>query len=129
MNIQVITISPTGQVSGLQRKRGRGVDVRQFGHAAIERASEITWNEEQQAWHVHVLNPAAVRWMTNTMGVEHRGATLTSTNWYYAMPALRPPPPKGAVRLFEDWLAFDDYDAAVAAEVAFLDALRLRGVF
>ncbi len=129
MNQQVITVAPDGTMSGLQRKRGRGVDLRKFGHATIERASEIAWNEDQQAWTVHVLNRAAVRWMTHTMGREHLGATLTGDNWYYAMYELSPRPPKGSVKLPEGWLAFEDYDDAVAAEVAFLDALRLRGIF
>ncbi len=114
----------------MQRKRGRGIDVRQFGHAQIERASEITWNEDQQAWTVHVLNYAAVRWMmTNTMGREHLGTTLTMIQWLQALPGCPPARPKGAINLPEGWLAFEDYDDAVAAEVAFLDALRLQAVF
>ena len=136
MSQQVITIAPGGAMSGLQRKRGRGVDVRQFGHASIERASEITWNEDQQAWTVHVLNYAAVRWMTHTMGREHLGATLGKLQWSRAMPTREMGEasafaslPKGAVELPEGWLAFEDYDDAVAAAGAFLDAIRLQAVF
>ncbi len=62
MQTQVITITPSGEMQSLQRKRGRGVDVRQFGHAAIERASEITWNEPQQCWHGRLLDRNDLEW-------------------------------------------------------------------
>ncbi len=52
---QVITIDETGIMSGLQHKPGKGVDLRQFGPVRIERASEILWNEETQAWNIHLL--------------------------------------------------------------------------
>ncbi len=140
MSQQVITIAPGGAMSGLQRKRGRGVDVRQFGHATIERASEITWNEMDQCWHVRLLNRKVLEWMhpKRSIMIEcGEGATLCMFYWVKAMPARETymisagaSPPKGSTNLSKRcWLAFEDYDDAVAAEVAFLDALRLRAVF
>ena len=125
---QVITIHPDGGISGLQRKKGKGVDLRQFGHAHLERASEITWNEAQQCWHVHVLNEAACEWMAATRERTYRGeggCTLMAFQW---VGTISIDEPKGSYRT-DGFLAFDDYDDAVAAEVAFLDALRRMGVF
>ena len=139
MQTQVITITPSGEMQSLQRKRGRGVDVRQFGHTAIERASEITWNEPQQCWHVRLLNRNVLEWMypkQSRMIERGEGATLNMLHWSRAMPTREMGEisafanlPKGATSLPPSWLAFEDYDDAVAAEVAFLDALRLQAVF
>ena len=40
---QVITVKPFGQMEGLQHKKGQGIDLRQFGNAEINRASEVLW--------------------------------------------------------------------------------------
>lgn len=133
MTPQVITIAPDGTLSGLQRKKGQGLDLRQMGHADIERASEITWNEPQQCWHVHVLNPNVVAWMLGACRMGG-GATLNFDSWGRA--TEQHDVPAGVIRIprvpgkSDDWwLGFEDYDDAVAAEVAFLDALRMKGVF
>ena len=47
---QVITIGPDGMMSGLQVKPGKGLDLRQFGRAEIERASEVLWDSDRQGW-------------------------------------------------------------------------------
>ncbi len=120
MNTQVITISQDGGMSGLQRKTGKGVDLRQFGRASIERASLIEWDENKQKWWVsiqsgkyagaalsHVLRCNAGM-MPATGEAFYPGSTMTTNGGVYM---------------------FKDYDDAVKAEVAFLDALRLRGVF
>lgn len=52
---QVITIKPDGTMAGLQHKPGKGVDLRQFGPAKIERASEIVFNEDTQKWNIRIL--------------------------------------------------------------------------
>ena len=60
-------------------------------------------------------------------GTIDNGVILKCEHWEHMMDT----PPEGAViRGLVDSLfpAFDDYDDAVAAEVAFLDALRVRGV-
>ena len=128
--MQVVTITPDGGISGLQRKKGKGLDLRKLGHAEIERASEITWSENNQLWLVRVLNERAARWMTNPPGhsnilkVSHwqRVVTIKCPNGYTLVP-VKP------YVCDAYWMGFDDYDDAVAAEVAFLDALRVKGIF
>lgn len=115
MNQQVITVQPDGSISGLQRKAGKGVDLRQFGHATIERVSEITWDEDRQRWVVNIISgPMAgtlLKWAV------WRGAGFTTI-------------PEGCqVRTGSGDMTFENYDDAVATEVAFLDMLRKRGVF
>ena len=132
---QVVTISPDGSLSGLQRKRGKGLDLKQFGHAQIERASEITWNESAQCWHVHILNEQVCDWMIGPVAYVSGGATLTVVNW---RDSVGTPQPDGAEAVSMTaaprrggncFLGFIDYDDAVAAEVKFLDAMRVRGIF
>ncbi len=128
--MQVVTITPDGGISGLQRKKDKGLDLRKLGHVEIERASEITWSENNQLWLVRVLNERAARWMTKPPG---HSFILKISHWCSVVSAVYP---KGwdlvAVKPYshgDSWLGFDDYDDAVAAEVAFLDALRVRGIF
>ncbi|QSY98675.1 hypothetical protein J2J97_31895 (plasmid) [Rhizobium bangladeshense] len=111
---QVISIGADGQISGLQRKPGQGVDLRQFGQAEIKRVSEIEFNEPTQKWFVHVLRgPWAGIKVARGHFMDHLGAI----------------PDGGAVN--EDTLIveFEDYDMAVKAEIAILDALRLKGQY
>lgn len=130
---QVITIGTDGSLSGLQRKRGKGLDLLQFGHAEIERASEITWNEPAQCWHVLVLRDQVCEWMIGPVAYVSMGATLTQLNW---QDSVGTPMPDGSYAIptlsggeVSGWLGFDDYDDAVAAEVKFLDSMRVRGRF
>ena len=110
---QVITVSPEGEVSGLQRRRGQGIDLRQFGRAEIERVSEVLWHVQRQAWYVlGKAGPAAGRILTMTdaddLGVAFGAAAELSAG---------------------GMLLFQEYEDAVSAEVAWLDALRVRGDF
>lgn len=139
MTKQVITITPDGELSGLQVKKGRGLDLKALGHAEIERASEITWDEAAQCWRVHVLNEVACQWMMNNTGGRDRpylrgGVTLTHNQRFMATGDVELP--SGALSNMRaggkhdgDWLGFVDYDDAVAAEIEFLNALRTRGIF
>lgn len=128
---QVITIAKDGTISGLQHKKGKGIDLRQFGHAEIERASEIEWNEVAQCWHVVPLSENVVRWM---LGRSDTRATMKLSHWTRTVGTAAPegscpvpmmPRPAGN----DCWLGFDDYEDAVKAEVAFLNALRRRGIY
>ena len=53
---QLITISPTGEVSSLQMKKGKGLDLRVLGEASIKRSSLIEWDEQEQAWFIKLLD-------------------------------------------------------------------------
>ncbi len=119
MNTQVITISQDGGMSGLQRKTGKGVDLRQFGHANIERASLIEWDENKQRWWVHIMSG---KYADKALSYNLRRDTIgvpVGTTFYPGSKMTVP----GGVYYFED------YDDAVKAEVEFLDALRVRGIF
>jgi hypothetical protein len=147
---QIITIAPDGAVSGLQRKPGQGLNLQSLGTAQTVRASEIAWDEITQAWFIDVLQDAGKgavtlrRFEMATQPGETDGMGRASqvrlgflcggdtgwgtadaetgkwsddadfaTGWY---------DPRGK-------LLFRDYDAAVRVEIAFLDALRVRGIF
>lgn len=117
---QVVTVSPDGVVSGLQVKKGRGLDLRSFGRAEIERVSEIQWSDEHQGWYVNIIaGPFAGRILTFTMwrGVEPESFFPKQVRSYFRVSGLDGVP------------VFDEYEDAVEAEIAFLDAARRRGVF
>lgn len=115
---QVVTIKKDGTISGLQRKRGQGIDLRQFGHAQIERASEIKWNEGQQRWMIEIKNTAVRAWMSDECVeiLDFQDAVGSDPQMPYEVMGL-------------GRLMFQDYDDAVKAEIVFLDAMRSRGVF
>lgn len=122
---QVISISPDGVVTGLQRKSGQGLDLRQFGEARIKRISEIVWCENEQLWvavgHLGWLEGHALNAMlANEAGipVTHpalANATVLNTLLVNGRPFVMVP-------------AFRDYDDAVAWEIAVLDGLRSKGI-
>lgn len=110
---QVISISEIGEMSGLQRKDGDGVDLRQFGRAQIQRASDICWMEMPQMWAIRVLEGA------------HAGVlTLAEFTRATGMRTLK----GAAVSTAETApgvLLFYKYEEAVLAEVFYLDAVRI----
>ena len=118
MTKQVITVEPDGTTSGLQVKKGRGLNLQSMGHAKTVRASEIVWDEHWQAWFINVLTgpsqgPISLgRWQVATdAGKWDRPAGMSKGD------------PNGRV------LYFDDYDRAVAVEIEYLNGLRTRGIF
>lgn len=119
---QVITISPTGGMAGLQHKPGRGLDLRQFGKASIKRVSSIEWDEEAQRWTVLPLSGPT---KDQTLTVSHlmqygRDAinVVTAIGLEGKAPWTVSP---------EDVLLFEEYDDAVSVEIAFFNSLRLSG--
>lgn len=120
MQAQVITIAPDGTMSGLQVKPGKGVDLTKLGKANVVRASEIVWSEAKQLWNVHLLgskrglvgNLSLAMWQHAGLDHTHLPAETTAGNY------------EGAAGV----LFFADYDLAVKAEIAYLDAMRLKGV-
>jgi len=117
MTTQVISVAPDGTVSGLQRKPGQGLDLRQFGKADIQRASLIEWAEDVQAWFIDVLQDAG------------RGP-VSYRRWIEAVGTVEPEGFVGAANYVDDRpMLFAEYDDAVKAEIAYLDALRLQGQF
>lgn len=139
MQKQVITILPDGEVSGLQVKKGKGVDLRTIGgEAHIERVSIIEWDADRQAWYIDVLQevgqgvltvfkwqeaftPTAERML---LGEDVRDLLREGHDKLVALA------PSGVVATPTDpVLFFTEYDEAVAVEVEYLNMLRLRGQF
>ena len=118
---QVITITPTGGVEGLQVKPGKGVDLTKFGTAEVKRASEIVWDADEQAWKVDVLQDAG-------KGVITVAALAIARLEREAVDTLAPSIRHDLSPAFESPVFFDSYDDAVKVEIAYLDALRLKGM-
>lgn len=112
---QIITVSPEGALSGLQRKPGQGVDLRQFGQAAIERASLIEWAEDMQGWYINVLQEAG-KGRVHKSDLDRVGVSI---------------PDHAPYQLGHRFgcLYFAEYEHAVEVEILYLDALRRRGRF
>lgn len=122
---QVITVQPDGTMSGLQVKAGKGLDLRQFGKAAIVRASEIAWDEEDQAWAVEIQDAPGLEAMkglrVTPLMAHDAGVRDTLLSMVYSETANMAAP--------TDAVTFPDYDDAVKFEIAFLNAHRLKGRF
>lgn len=117
MSKQLITIGKDGSIQGLDFKK-RGLDLKQFGKAKIERTSEIVWCEEAQQWEIKFLHGTdagqtatfghAFEFVTDAQsGIDHFGF------------------PPGAAH---EPLRFDDYDKAVAGEVLLIQSAHLAGL-
>lgn len=115
---QVISIAPDGIISGLQHKPGKGVDLRAFGPATIERVSEIMPTDDGQRWFVEIkTGPLAGRRVTTKLLSEARILPLSIIEI------------AKDVDVDDGLLTFGDYDEAVKVEIKVLDALRVKGVF
>lgn len=111
---QVITVTASGVLEGLQRKPGQGLDLRVFGKARIERASEIVWDEPSQKWAIKALClPWAVPYVCYARYAEATGRERPDV-----------PHALGTCGL----LLFDEYEDAVRVEVEVLDGLRAKGL-
>lgn len=122
MKRQVITIQPDGTVSGLQVKPGKGVNLQSLGKAKTVRASEIAWDEDAQFWYVDVLQ---------TPG---KGPVTLNKFMDAFIPGTTPPlgdlaPSAQNITDSNAPIYFSEYPDAVEVEIAYLDALRLRGEF
>jgi hypothetical protein len=105
LTTQVISVKTDGSIKGLQFK-GKGIDLRDFGHAAIKRATDIEWCETEQKWKIKFLqgrlrNRYADRFLCAFLA---QGRDDT------------------AVDGGEGLLLFNDYDSAVATEVELIQA-------
>lgn len=116
---QVITITALGGMEGLQRKPGQGIDLRKFGVVAIERASEVLWDEENQKWFVKFFHlPKNL----SSTGILTLGLWRQAVGSEYPVTAsMIQPSETGFV------LLYDDYEIAVKAEISTLDGLRIQG--
>jgi hypothetical protein len=127
---QVITVHPDGAVSGLLHKKGQGMDIRTLGgKASVERASEVLWSETEQAWYVEFRKGAGAAWAGRVLD-EHAVLAAGRSEQDPPFPFAR----RAWKAFARDWTAgdygvylFAEYEDGVKAEIAILDALRLRG--
>jgi hypothetical protein len=110
---QLITISPTGEVTSLVFK-GKGVDLRLLGPVDIKRVTDIHWDQGEQGWFIvftaHMTGGFANLWVSRWTVVNEAGLDLKDIN-YSSMGQ-------------DHTLYFDDYEDAIACEVAVIQALR-----
>lgn len=112
---QVITILPDGRMQGLDHKR-KGLDLRQFGKAKTERVTLIEWEETRQRWFIvwtdRVYFPPQ-NWTRQTFA----DAGVSTDPWPVQFDSLA----------MDETVFFVDYEDAVAAEVAVIQAMQLKG--
>lgn len=114
---QLISIRPDGSIKGLQFK-GKGLDLRKFGKASINRVSEIDWCEDKQKWKIYFLQ--------GVLG--HTYADVSCLTNYLKLSRSEEMAIRGKSQLGEhNVLLFDDYDTAVEAEVLLIQAAVKSG--
>lgn len=109
--MQVVTIGPDGSLTGLQYEGDKGLDLKQFGRAEINRASEVIFCTDRQQWHVEFRHAGAYsgKALTNSLLAAARGHAVS--------------PAVGA----EDPAYFATYAQGVAGEIDTMNYLRLSG--
>lgn len=110
MGTQVITIGPDGSLQGLMRKKGEGIDLREFGPAKIERTSLVEFDEERQLFHVQfIAGPLSGKLLTYPLFAACTGKTVRFNNSDHVM-------------------RFESYEEAVKYEIMVLDGYRARPI-
>lgn len=133
----LITVSPDGSVSGLQMKRGKGVDLRTLGIARIERVTLIEWEPQYQKWFIRTVESDR-SWTISTIRESfpfHPSSDSICWRWWDRWLGVELVwPDKGFIRIHglpinkrDSVLYFDDYEDAVAVEVAVIQARVLAG--
>ncbi len=106
--MQVISIELGGAISGLQVKKGKGLDLRTFGKASIRRYSEILWQENEQKWAIAIrANPHGSYYLSEFMF--HEAMHPDQSNHEYSI----------------DKMLFDEYEDAVEKEIAYYNSMKI----
>lgn len=112
--IQLLKINKLGGIESLDFK-GRGIDLRKFGRVAIERSTEILWNEQYQKWYIQFLNLGRFSGKVLDTGI----AWLANCGQPCFVPQMR------GVCVSDDLtLLFDEYQGAIFCEVLVIQSLR-----
>ena len=107
---QLITVAPDGSISGLQMKRGHGIDLREFGNADIQRTSLIEWSSAEQRWFIRFLHR------------KDGGPECYSCSDFHKFGIW----PLHSTVDADGVMYFDDYEDAVDVEVDVVQATRQR---
>ncbi len=107
---QVLSISNTGVMQSLRKKKGQGIDLRTFGNTEVERVSEVLFDDTAQKFYVTFLaGLLAGRKLTYQL---YSAVTGKTTAFINSKPVM----------------LFDDYEDGVAAEVEVLDLIRKHSI-
>lgn len=137
---QVVSISPTGEVSGLQHSKGKGFDLLalsaiQGGEADVTRASEIYWLPKSQRWVVmfkdgagkysgSFLSPLLTQQIIKcVLNISFCVATHLGIRTDYDIVQV-------AIESQEDMFpafAWKTYEEAIEAEIRVMNAFRIAG--
>lgn len=111
---QVITVSLDGKLSGLDHK-SKGLDLRQFGKAKIERATLIEYSQEYDGWFIDWFDCVRMNlcWTRKTFA----DANISTDKWEVKFRSLGP----------REVVYFQHYEDAVEAEVAVIQSMQLSG--
>jgi hypothetical protein len=121
----LVTITPDGTIIALETKKG--LDVKALGHADIKRSSLIVWQEEEQAWEIHLLHG-------QFRGIVTAGTFLMYANGCGVAPAKYYQKPTRWWHKLNPWKRYpmiplwNNYDEAVAAEIVIIQTMRLLNV-
>jgi hypothetical protein len=121
MSLQRITIRPDGSAFGLDHKR-KGLQLRTLGKAKTTRATLIEWDESRQHWTIEWAIDGPIWKKGQTWGPGsflEAGVDLASVKGAERLPAF-----PGA-RFSDPFVYFEDYEDAVTAEIAVIQALQL----
>lgn len=113
---QVITFKPDGTIEGLQFK-SKGIDLRKFGRAKIERTSDIIFDEDSQKYSIKFLHGT----------IAGQTARLMHAKFFDCVPALEAMMGPFGDAEARTVLLFDEYDQAVAVEVLLIQSARVNG--
>ena len=108
---QVIIVEPNGALKGLEH-REKGIDLKRFGKAVVERITLIEWDSENCGWYI--------RWYlagkANMWGLEELGDIPCLQKVRVHFPKDRTFP-----------ALFSSYEDAVSAEVEAIQLLQKQG--
>lgn len=124
MATQVISIAPDGSIHGLRPKKGKGIDLRQFGRADTQRVTTIEFDPETQRYYIEwtqhgeKVSGFSGKWDGNLF----KHARVDPTQWPVFLNENDPNAERWSSPLY-----FDEYEDANAAEVEVFTALQKAG--
>lgn len=121
---QLLSISPTGEIQTIRRKKDCGLDLRDIGGALdVKRVSEISWVASCQAFCI-VLKPDHPSSTPLTL------STLKSAGLTYSEICKRLHTTNSHGVVYADYGIpfFRDYEDAVKVEVLYLDKAKALGL-
>ncbi len=115
MGRHVVSLSSLGGLGALKTKKGQGVNLLALGQAKITRVTLIEWAEEHQQWFI--------KWVKG----EHKGKLWDCSTFSKAEVSTDPWPVSLSSMSMGGVVYFQEYEDAVSAEIAVVQALQTSG--